>query len=136
MNYELAEKIKAAVLAEPKNVNMNFFCKLKEYDDDPTKKLHLCGTVGCIAGHALFQSGIKKNLIPTVNQELIAQGLLDLRTGESELLFYFHDYKENSPYNPLSVELSKHREGTRAYARVVAKAIDLCVERHRTGVNY
>ena len=145
MNVALALKVKAAILAEPHRVNMTYFYKLGNTS---------CGTAGCIAGHTLFQAGLKKLLrakdkylnsldanlpSPELNacfSELnVVTALLGLSNEEGRLLFFFHsdqgvDSLANSVYRLLSTRLQAVRPGSVAYAKIVAEAIDLCIERN------
>lgn len=130
MNVELAEKVKKAILAEPKQVNMNTFCR---FDN----KFEKCDTVGCIAGHVLFESGLKDYLRKSsfIDYRMTAAGLLGIPLEEANMLFYFFEADENSiedcaqEYLDLGEELKEYTIGTKGYAKVVAKAIDLCIQR-------
>lgn len=143
MNTTLAEEIKRRVLAEPRSVTMHFFCEFFSKDSAKGKKLDWCGTAGCIAGHAILASGIQYKSLKAldINTEPVARELLRLSKREANALFYFYDHTdvdkaEQYPYVHLAVQLKKQRPGTQRYAKIVANAIDLCIERHRTGVYF
>ena len=144
MNVALALEVKKRVLAEPKRVFMgSWFEKVtkamqKDEGGDEYKYLS-CTTIGCIAGHTLFAAltpamitEVLKDDSGTIIQDT-AQGLLGLTKLNAEKLFFFMDastssYENNIDYAAERTELAKFKPGTRDYARVVAKAIDKCIE--------
>ncbi len=88
----------------------------------------------------MFQAGMKKFLMSRFDDitsiEELAGNLLDLPTKEANnLFFFFGAYRDDThPYQQLAKELIRHKEGTKAYAKVVAKAIDLCIQRYDDGI--
>lgn len=128
MNLELVKKVKAAILAEPKAVNMNHFVNCS---GDADHKEGFCGTTGCIAGHAMLQAGLGKFLKSyrfDIHADELAAGLLGIPHTEADRLFYF-DRVETGPYADLAVALQQKKPGTRDYARICAKALDRLVAR-------
>jgi hypothetical protein len=138
MNILLAQEVKKRVLAEPKAVNMNFFCEIMK---DPKK--NLCNTVGCIAGHAIMASGISLKTIKTLeldNLDEIGRGLLRISKAKAKQLFYFFaddkavesgdELEKDCPYVQFARRLRKQRPGSERYAKIVADAIDHCMYRH------
>ncbi len=136
MNVELMLKVKERVLAEPGRVDMQTWAKrvgfafswqgYGQYAD--------CGTVCCVAGHALESSGLDvfhELEFSDEDIDVIASQLLDIHQTEGMMLFHFHaDDSETSPYLDLQFELLAFVPGTPEYAAVVAKAIDRCIERN------
>lgn len=135
MNVKLAKRVREAILAQPEKLNMNWFeCRLDQALKDLHKdyarpeddlRYNSCGTVGCIAGHAVFEVDGEGAV---ADVESRAAMLLKLDKTQAEALFYFafNDRVDNvfkaerNALRPLS-------PGTRAYARVVAKAIDKAI---------
>ena len=127
MNTTLANEIKARVLAEPERVNM------KNWKE--TRRLwgiFQCGTVCCIAGHAVELSGGTPVVHKEIMQRLGAY-LLGISDVEAIALFYFHLHNHPStiPYHDLGLKLTMFKPGSIGYARVVAEAIDRCIERNQ-----
>ena len=119
LNVELLQRVKARILAEPSKVNMDSW-------------IDSCGTTGGIAGHILFEAGIKSwdNVRDVCDQAAAIAGL-----PIEPALFFFHMAEEkelvdvnNVPYIVLANELTNCQRYTIEYAQVVAKAIDLCIE--------
>jgi len=159
MNIDLMKRVKARVLAEPKTVIMNTWLEniteevkklnakwVKEYGEVPYKAL-ACGTVGCIAGHTVLEAVKPKEvnkILQESSTEKIARGLLGLSQYEAEALFLFFEagqyftcessgnYVEidDSIYADEREDLKNCTPGTKKYAKVVARAIDKCIERN------
>ncbi len=149
MNTALALKIKKDILAEPSRIDMRAW-RMK--DEKKFLGRELCGTVCCIAGHAIDLSGGSsracqdsqdsykdRTAAASVARSIkeAAAGFLGLPLKEAEWLFYFHDadgprggHLEASPYHDLHAELTVMKPGTIGYARIVAKALDRSIERN------
>lgn len=139
MNVELMKEVKRRVLAEPKSVDMDDFCKTSGVKEG------YCGSVGCISGHAILAVGIKPKVLYGFDMDAHALGrtLLDISNREANQLFYFHndvdsvangdECEEDCPYYKFSVRLKKQRAGSVRYAKIVADAIDHAIERDQTG---
>lgn len=127
MNVRLLREIQKAVLEDPARLDMNVgLCTAKYYrekfkDDGPR-----CGTVGCIAGHAVALAGTPN--IPTqgirawhcydgIEQE--ALHLLDLERAQGNRLF--HSVKWPEKYQDA---LNCATYGTAEYAQVTSDRID------------
>ena len=139
MNLELMQEVKRRVLEQPEMVNM---CKWQEtaYKTETRffffEKKEPCGTIGCIAGHAIAARGGNVTHVPVDgrgrndNIEELAMNLLEITWKEADFLFYFHSTGNHaSPYRKLQLEISMFSPGTAEYAAVVARAIDLCIAR-------
>lgn len=143
MNYALAKEVRARILAEPKAVNMNYFC-----EDINRVGQGFCGTVGCISGHAVFASGITAKIIKLLglDMEKVGRSLLEISNAEAMHLFYFFDddkrvdqdyvNEEDYPYIKFARQLRKQRPGTERYAKIVANALDYCMYRHQNGLAF
>jgi len=94
-------------------------------------RLH-CGTAGCIAGRACMVALGAKKAKKIEDPETLAGALFGIDEDEAHHLFHF-PYEEDHGYGDLKEEISDLIPGTRAYARVVAKAIDRCIERYENG---
>ncbi len=145
-------KVKRAVLDEPRHLLMDQFVRgfkagektqfKNEYEASP--KLE-CGTVGCIAGYACSIGTGKslKQLLSARNSYTIdipdkASGFMGLSVVEADLLFFFPFLNlgpDSTIYEDERNLLRGTKPGSRAYARVVAKAIDKAIERNYTGAN-
>lgn len=140
MKVELMKEVKRRILAEPRAVTMDTF-----YDRIVTKSY--CGSVGCIAGHAILASGIKPKAIDNFGLNLHETGrtLLGISESEAQALFYFHNdvgsvaagdkSEEQCPYYVFSKRLKKQRAGSQRYAKIVADAIDHAIFRYNEGIN-
>lgn len=131
-NVELARKIKKAILLEPLSANM--LCWV-DFNSELTKKQrNFCGTVGCIAGHVLIQSGLKKEVISYLVDSGdivgVAAGLLGMDVAEAKLLFYFYGEGQEEVYAEERELLNKKRPGTLGYAKVVVQALEKAYHRH------
>lgn len=135
MNIALAEKVKKAILAEPDRVWMSpIWTRVtsgKKAIDKRLKLLH-CGAVGCIAGHTLHQSKVKfdPSALGVLDK---AQELLEISSYEARGLFFAHipGYAGCNDYTDIAQGLAKAKPGSKPYAKLVAKAIDRCIERNR-----
>lgn len=151
MNVQLALAVKKRILAEPTKVYMDsWFEQVTKADQkaDPAYKYLSCGTVGCIAGHVLFEA-LSPSMLETIYKQdavcelqmsvqEIAASLLNLPKVEAEKLFFFHnssicnndiqEYEANKDYTAEREALNWSKPGTRDYARAVAGAIDRCLE--------
>lgn len=140
MNLELMMKVRELVVTRPELVRMDRWAT-----GEKKKWLNLvsCGTVCCIAGHAIELSGgsaVKCQAIEDASPKQtkvasVARQYLGIdKQIEGDYLFFFHDSKFggkiNNPYHDLYLELFPLTPGTQAYANVVAKAIDRCMERN------
>lgn len=137
MNVTLAKEVKARILAEPKLVNMRNFC---------TTIAGICGTVGCIAGHAILATGITLKTIKLLeldDMESLGASLLQISKKEAQKLFYFYNddkavdsgekSEDSHPYLPFARQLRKQRAGSQRYAKIVADAIDFAIFRYESG---
>lgn len=134
-NVELARKIKKAILFEPLSANMKCWVDFNSELAKLTKKQrNFCGTVGCIAGHVLIQSGLKKGvisyLLDTGDIVGVAAGLLGMDIAEAKMLFYFYS-EDYGVYAEEQKLLNKNRPGTLGYAKVVVQALEKAY--HRCG---
>lgn len=124
MNVEMLLKIKAHILEEPKRVNMDVFRIRKNDMECATQPNDLlekhvdswpaCGTVGCIAAWALMLDGMEEWW--RCSPADWAARLLDLTNRR---LFFVEHWPTH-----LVLKLDRCKGGTRAYANVVALAID------------
>ena len=138
MNKEqmkLALRVKKHILKEHKSVIMDYFQKtavfLKGLLGSGARYMASCGTVGCIAGHTCHIADGKWSN----KSEDRATELLGLNWLEAKKLFYFSFSEYNSrdyfgAYEKERVALRSCKPGTKAYAKVVAAAIDRCIERN------
>ena len=89
IDIALLERVKSQIEAYPRSFDMHVF-----YSTDPE-----CGTIACIAGHTLFESGFTYNQVENVvvspngeeyshDCDIVAQGLLGLSYEEARHLFY------------------------------------------------
>jgi hypothetical protein len=135
MNIELMNRVRAKVLAEPNRVNMERWQRTKKI-----LGIFKCGTVCCIAGHAIESEG---DCIPYhLGQHGVVEtgaALLQIPLDEAYLLFFFHNGQAMKlpvftgaidPYVDLRMRLAIRRPGTPQYAAVVAEAIDRCIARN------
>lgn len=135
MNLELMQQVRELVVAEPKRVNMQGWVSQL-----PRKILGytVCGSVCCVAGHAIQLTGGAVPRVTSSEVAEIAAHLLQIPTAEAVDLFFFHSAKaggiQGNPYHDLYLELKIHTPGTSGYAAVVAKAIDRCIARNPTPV--
>lgn len=140
MNVLLAREVQRRVLAEPKAVNMNYFCEVLQ---DPSAS-NFCHTVGCIAGHVVMAAGISRKAIESFeidNLEYVAGDLLQISRAEAKALFYFylHDKSVDAgnkpesacPYLKFARQLRKQAPGSQRYAKIVANAIEHLIYRSR-----
>jgi hypothetical protein len=141
MNLELMLKVRQQFTEKPWVCDMGHFSSIdaafNEDHPEPT-----CGTTGCIGGWAvMIDRGVELSNFKI--NEYIAKEALGLTELEAMQLFYMHEpsvtqrccrrYSEwdgTYIYADLSVELSQHPEGSPAYAAVIVKAIDRCIERN------
>lgn len=126
MNVELALRVKEKILKHPR------LCDMRRIgtEDSPFRRMLHCGTVGCIAGHTLIEGSANRSLILA---EENASMLLGLSRWEGDMLFYFYSpayMRHENPYYDLYLRLLPLNPGSRAYAKVVAEAIDRCIERN------
>src|SRR5882672_4453118 len=139
MNIKLLEKVKAAILAEPRRINMDHWLTKKiDTDQDvwldakPKHSEPPCGTVGCIAGWTVVlakrQREVKRRGAAVGDVfaiETIAGEVLDL--ASSRALFYPNSWPEQ-----FRLRLVAQRHGTKAYATVVADRIDFFIKTNGT----
>lgn len=156
MNIKLMKQVRADVLKDYKHVDMASYvykatsktlkgrrAQAKE-DADPIPQLS-CGTVGCIAGRAMMRvftpAALKHQGFDFLG---VGRGLLGLSNREAKALFLFHANGEKlssgtglpwvpNPYKALGEELALAAPGTKQYAKIVAKAIDLAIAREIAG---
>ncbi len=116
MNVELMNKVREAILDNPRRVDMGDFCYSKEK----------CGTVGCIAGWAMILSGIKPSFIKAgdFSPHNVGRDLLNISDEQAHKLFYVNSW----PWQDIRIELYKSNEGTKRYARAVAAACDCAIQ--------
>lgn len=130
MNTEALLEVRTRILAEPKSLNMGVW---EERRGGFWGQLVGCGTVCCIAGHAIAARGGSVRGMGGMDRNSdivkIAASLLGIAAKEANLLFYFHKPYEGSPYYDLGLKLGVYRPGSMQYAEVVAQAIDLCISR-------
>ena len=129
INVELLERVKAAILEEPRRVSMddwgiNYPDISVQFDDD----LPPCGTVACIAGWAaklsgdtLFSEGFQRIIPPP--EEIWKDGHLTPQGVEWDAAQDRLCYVGSWPHD-LRDELKWYDIGTKGYAEVVAKRID------------
>lgn len=130
-NKQLMLQIREHVINNPRDISMDLW-------GEPKRLMGIfpCGTVCCIAGHAIELSG---GVVPkhASTPAVIARKLLGMNNQESEWLFHFHNilsksaWLQNNPYRDLGIKINMFKPGTKEYAAVVAEAIDRCIERHR-----
>src|SRR5690349_20445949 len=54
INVPLLKKVRALVLREPERVDQTWWLQRLSSDDETTTVVPQCGTIGCIAGHAVM----------------------------------------------------------------------------------
>lgn len=124
INIELFERVKERILREPRNVDMGHYLYGKEIDGE------ICGTVGCIAGHAVMECYRDLKLSRVGNSSFFGHNWND------EIKFVFSEAKnllglsEDQALTlfihwPDSIE--EHKPGTLAYAEAVVRWIDECL---------
>ncbi len=128
INIELMSRVRSKILSEPKRIDMGHYARKRFYCIPES----VCGTVCCIAGHAIEQFGgrVPDERVLRRSVSNVASELLWLNYDEAELLFWFHHAIENDPYVDLAHILSIYKHGSRDYAQIVAMAIDRCIERN------
>lgn len=123
MNLRLMLDIRRLVLAEPESVDMRVY-----------ERERGCGTANCIAGKAVRLSGYVGTLRCSQDIDVVGKAteVLGLSETEANWLFYFHTCNfPDSPYQDLCARLGQHWPGERAYAEIVAEAIDRCIDRNK-----
>lgn len=132
MNTDLMLRVKRRILAEPKSLDMGLWQSKKARS---FCGFEICGTVACVAGHVILESG---RVVPDIEEVdgLIgdaAAHLLRISSGEGHELFHFHNPEHepfhDDPYHNLRLELLLENPGSQAYADIVGRAIDLCILR-------
>ncbi len=114
VNVKLLEKISEHILEEPKRVNMDAWI-----EEDPKVHKHACHTVGCIAGWAVLLKGTKSERKGNWWEiKETAKRLLRVSEDDANTLFYAGQWPEER-----QDQLTAHREGSKAYAKVVAARI-------------
>lgn len=116
----LLRKVQKRILNNPKQVNMSFFCS----EDN-------CGTIACIAGWIIIESGFTPEQVKSLGQIYYekqnavgkASELLGIPSSDVRRLFYSEHWPNN-----LDIELNKHKPGSTRYGRVVSKAISLFIK--------
>jgi hypothetical protein len=122
LNVKLLEEVKRRILAEPARVDMDDWVQVKE-----------CGTVGCIAGHAVLASYKTARVVGSrcdiagrrdIDIGFLAQQRLGIgAVGDFYLSSAADDLFYYSPPKHL-------RAGTKTYARAVARHIDRFIKKH------
>ncbi len=139
MNIEMVKKVRAALVKDYKHTFMDVFFTFIQTPEDlenttvnyPNHKLS-CGTIGCLAGRVCMIGLTPSSLCyADLDFKTLGATLLDIPQEEADELFYFHT--SDGPYTDLKELLNKETPGTRAYARVVARALDRLVERYDNG---
>lgn len=124
MNVPLLRKVQAAILEEPKRLDMGSWAYRTDHVDNGPK----CGTVACIAGWAIILNKTDKparfSLFVHDSSDTcdIAMGLLGLKDDN----LFFEDYWPAKFFEPLLVM----RPGSRGYAQVVSDYIDHFIAEH------
>jgi hypothetical protein len=115
-NHELVERIKKAVREEPKRLNMSHWFK-----NDPE-----CGTVGCVAGTAVFVAQERK--IPGVATSDIAANLLANGNQDEMQLWRWFFIPGFNWKQELREGLRQHEPQTPEYAEYVCQMLDRFLE--------
>lgn len=129
MNIELLQKVKQAILDEPRKMDMNvWFDRFWADEEEKVRVLRLlgkeeaqlppCGTIGCIAGWSVLL-GSSMDPGELVHVGSTAARLLDLDFEQAYDLFHTTTWPSD-----LREKLSDSEPGTIEYAQVVAEAID------------
>lgn len=128
---DFALRLKEYIYNHSDKVYMDsFVTDIYEADKEGDPKLGelTCGTVGCIAGTACFLADGKWCRGGSDDR---AKELLGLRYAESYDLFYFPFREETYPvYEKERKAITRLAPGSRAYARVVAEALQKCIDRN------
>ncbi len=138
MNVGLLKKIQKEILVEPRRLNMerwlhNFVIPIG--NDDPL--LAPCGSVGCIAGHAIWIDGLKKTdrtfkdivFVRTFQTKYLyhverkARRLLRLTVSQSQRLFFLEQWPKQ-----LMSEYNQNKRSRQKCAEITSKRIALFIE--------
>lgn len=121
MNVKLLEKVKEAILAEPRQFVMGEYFVIDEGLFDLGREIPNCGTAACIAGWAVtlgrrFKNPARARRIPAVGEEAVK--LLRLDEDGAFRLFLVGDW----PWQYR--EAWSEAKTAKARAKVAAKRID------------
>lgn len=128
MNIKLLQKIKKAILKEPRRLEMESWAsKVERGEFSNPKHYPPCGTAACIAGHAVWlenPKAFKAAIIGKKEKEIDqrAQRLLQITQGQSARLFYvtWWPYDLSDQYREANTPLKR--------ARIAVKRIDRFIE--------
>lgn len=129
---DFALQLKQHILMHSDKVYMNFFVKDINECTPGLEELS-CGTVGCIAGTACF---LADGEWEAYDSERRAIDLLGINYKEADALFFFPFANGNyiaQAYSEERQAIQGLAPGSRDYAKVVAQALQKCIDRNYQG---
>lgn len=112
LNVRLLRRIKRHILEEPRRLNMYGFGY--KIHGTPSPDEPPCGTVGCIAGWAIWLSGLQVSEVNVIRKASTLLGLknrYDGLSGDQKRLFYVEDWPTLFEHRYVAAQ----RARTRAY---------------------